>query len=707
MSLNTVSLKRAAELQPPPTPGSPYSVTVPGSKREGRTEVYRHWRFRDGLLETLDPAIQTAHDFFEQTSTTAPKKNCLGVRPWNPATQSFGDYVWEDYGTVALRRRNLGVGLVKLHSAAGIGGRFGVGLWCQNRPEWQITDLACMSQSLFSVSLYDTLGPDATEYIINNAELACVVTSLMHVPTLLRLKPRCPSLKFIISMDPLSNGEQPQNSKAALLASFAADVGVQVLYIRDVEAMGAVDPSAPFNPPRPDDLITINYTSGTTGNPKGVVLTHRNAVAAASAAMLLMKQGPADVACSFLPLAHIYERVTEHVALWAGASIGYFHGVIPELVDDLKLLRPTGFSGVPRLFNKFGSKITAATTESDERVRGALSRHVVGTKMARLRTGDPKTATNKHLLWDRIWSRKVAAQIGLDRCGTMVSGSAPLDPSLHQFLRVVFANTFCQGYGLTETYAIALCQAEGDMTAGNCGGVCACDELCLRDVPDMGYFSTDKPYPRGELLVRGGSVFREYWRNPEGTAGAKDDEGWFSTGDIASVDEMGRFSIVDRVKQLLKLAHGEYISPERIENVFLASCGWLASGYVHGDSAKDSLVGVFGVDPEGFAPWASKILGKEVGTKDYAAVRQACDHPLVRAAALKEFDHVAKKKKFNSYEKVKAVRLALEPFTEVNELLTPTMKLKRPQVAKVYRGLLDEMYAEVEELEKSRPKAKL
>jgi long-chain acyl-CoA synthetase len=535
------------------------------------------------------------------------------------------------------------------------------------------TDLACMSQSLFTVSLYETLGPDTTEYIINHAELTCVVTSIAHIPVLLKIAPRCPNLKLIICMDPLiTPGELPNVSKAALLAKFAAEYGIEIHQFTDVEALGAKNPR-PMNPPVPSDIVTINYTSGTTGDPKGVVLTHKNAVAAASTSLLLLKQTKDDSMVSFLPLAHIYERMVEHTCLWGGAAIAFFHGEVNELVEDLKLVQPTGFSGVPRLFNRIGAGIRLATIEKPANpLRGALSKHAINLKLEAANNPDPKLATNKHWFWDRLWASKVAGQVGLQRCHTITSGSAPLDPDLHQFLRVCFANNFAQGYGLTETYAIALCQLEGDMTTGNCGAVLPCGEICLRDVPDMEYLSTDKPHPRGELLIRGHQVFREYWKNPEETAKALDSEGWFATGDICQIDELGRFKIIDRVKNLLKLAQGEYVSPERIENVYLANTSILQSAFIHGDSDKTGLVGIFGVEPEPFAEFAGRIMGKRFSGMDNAAVDAACKDEKVIKAVQQALDKLSKQYKFNRYEYCRALTLAREPFTTDNNMLTPT-----------------------------------
>jgi long-chain acyl-CoA synthetase len=216
----------------------------------------------------------------------------------------------------------------------------------------------------------------------------------------------------------------------------------------------------------------------------------------------------------------------------------------------------------------------------------------------------------------------------------------------------------------------------------------------------MEYTVDDKPHARGELLLRGASVFTGYYKNPEETAKAFTEDGWFRTGDICSVDEMGRFSIMDRRKNVLKLAQGEYISPERIEGVYLSSCTYLAQGFVHGDSSQTSLVAIFGIQPDVFAPFASKILSRQISATDIPALKAACEDPRVKEAVLKDLDKCGRKKKFAGYERVRSFKLMIEPFTIENELLTPTLKLKRPIAAKKYRSILDELYA----AEAQRPK---
>jgi long-chain acyl-CoA synthetase len=679
-------------LHVPPPPGSPYSLPIPGSEREGRTAVYRHWRFVDTpLLQTVDPQVQTYHDAFEVAVKKRPNARCLGSRAWDPRTGTFGNFEWMTYADTALRRKNFGAGLVELHKKVGVTAeKYAVGIWCQNRPEWQISDLGCMSQGLFTVSIYDTLGPDTTEYIANHSSLACIITSLQHIPVLLKLAPRIPSLKLIVILDPLDAGERPGTSKGALLNALASDAGISIHYIEDVEALGAKS-GLPMKPPRPEDIITINYTSGTTGNPKGVVLTHANAVAAVSSARVTSEHLPSNVLISYLPLAHIYERIAEQGILSVGGAIGYFRGDILGLVDDMKLLKPTDFNSVPRVFNRFGSAIRAGALEAPG-LKGMIGRHVINSKLAAMKL-PPGQATNKHLLYDRVFTKKLASQFGLQRLRGMVTGSAPIDPTLHQLLRASFGNHFIQGYGLTETYALGLAQMEGDFSVGNCGGLTPSHEACLQSVPDMDYLVTDTN-PRGEFLIRGLTLFREYFKNEAETAKAVDADGWFHTGDIAEVDSMGRFKIIDRVKNVLKLSHGEYISPERIENVYLANTNILTQAYVHGDSTQHFLVGIFGVDPVAFSAFASEVLQKKIAADDINGIKAAAKDERVRRKVKEELDKIGKKNRFNSWEKVRKVWLDIEPFTIENELLTPTLKLKRPQSAKKFREEIDQMYAE-------------
>jgi len=212
----------------------------------------------------------------------------------------------------------------------------------------------------------------------------------------------------------------------------------------------------------------------------------------------------------------------------------------------------------------------------------------------------------------------------------------------------------------------------------------------------MEYLTTDKPYPRGELLIRGNTIFSHYHKNPEETAKSVDADGWFGTGDVVQVDELGRFKIIDRVKNLFKLAQGEYVSPERIENKYLANLSYLQSAYVHGDSDKTSLVALFGIEPEPFADFAGRILKKRIDFKtDFDVMSAACKDQRVIDASQKQLDRIAKEFKFIGYERVRAHYLYVNPFQVENNLMTPTMKVKRAQVKKHFRPELDQLYEKV------------
>jgi long-chain acyl-CoA synthetase len=280
-------------------------------------------------------------------------------------------------------------------------------------------------------------------------------------------------------------------------------------------------------------------------------------------------------------------------------------------------------------------------------------------------------ASNQRFLYDYIWTPKIRAAVGLKKTHSMVSGSAQLDPDVQEFLRAAFGNNFYQAFGMTETYSVGAIQSRGDFSTGNIGAPMPCVEVCLESVPEYNYSVDDKP-PRGELLLRGPMLSREYHKNHEETEKALGSDGWFRSGDIAAIDELGRIKIIYRKKNVLKLAQGEYISPERIENIFLGSSSMITMAYVHGDPTQSSLVGIFGIDPENFAPFASKVLDEDIDSTSHVRLRSAMRHPKVKAAYPRELDEVARTHRFNAFERLRAVHLDIDPFTTENGLITPT-----------------------------------
>ncbi|KAK9790769.1 hypothetical protein WJX73_002491 [Symbiochloris irregularis] len=414
-------------------------------------------------------------------------------------------------------------------------------------------------------------------------------------------------------------------------------LGLTVMTMDALERMGEQKPM-PSARARRGDLCTIMYTSGSTGTPKGVKLTH-GAVLSCVAAQLHSFRTKSEkygaefthenVMLSFLPLAHIMDRVIEEAFLANGCAIGYWRGDVKVLGDDIEALKPTFFVGVPRVFDRVRDK--ALNTVSK---RGTISQAVFNWahdhKLSQMDSG---------LLWEKaspvgdwlVW-HKVAARLG-GRVQLVASGSAPLAPETRNFLRVAMCAPVIEGYGLTETCGASF-TAEPTVTAvGTVGHPLPCLDFCLAAVPEMEYDPMIFP-PRGEVLIRGPVLFSGYYKDDAATAQVMDEEGFFHTGDIGEMDIFGQLKIIDRKKSLFKLSQGEYISPEYIESILIT------------------------------APAVEQIFINAAGD----------------AAKLKGF------------QKVKGVMLESRPFTVENGLITPTFKLKRTALRNHYAERIEQIY---------------
>ncbi|KAK9474253.1 eukaryotic long-chain fatty acid CoA synthetase (LC-FACS) [Dipodascopsis tothii] len=676
--------------------GEPQAVPLPGTEAPGLSPVYRNVLSQERLVHSTHPEIQTQYDAFANSAKIFADRRFLGARYLlDPANDRWSPYVWETYAEIAQRRTDIGAGLCYVNDTLlknEATSKYSIALFSQSRPEWMITDLACHAYNLVVVPLYDNLGPTSSEFILNSVEAPILVASLDHIPEILSLDTQLPFLKAIVSMDDLETpSDLPHQSKGDILRAWGRKKGITVLSFHELETLGQKHPRA-HNPPTAADVLTINFTSGTTSNPKGVVLTHGNFVAALAFAFCHLPRAygdTIDTVLSYLPLAHIYERATLGVAIAVGAEIAFFRGNILRILDDLKTVQPTTFTTVPRLLTRFESAIRAKTVDAAG-VRAAIARRGIETKLFNL----DHFETQNHAVWDRLVCRKVRLNAGMSRCTSIISGSAPLSPDTHRFLRAAFGITVVQGYGLTETHGAVVLSQEADLGVLHCGPPGLTTEVRLRDVPALNYFVTDKPHPRGELLIRGFTVFREYYRDPERTAEVLDADGWFSTGDVAAIDELGRVRIIDRVKNIFKLAQGEYVAPEQIENNYLSSCPLLQQLFVYGDSLQPYLIAIAEVQPLTFAPWASALLGSTIDPTDAAAIKNACAESAVKLALLRDFEKIGREKGMKGYEKVKNVAIMADTFSVENDLMTPTMKLKRPTVASRFKGVIEELYRE-------------
>ncbi|KAL3843960.1 hypothetical protein ACJIZ3_001363 [Penstemon smallii] len=646
--------------------GQGYSVVLPEKLQTGKWNVYRSIRSPLKLVHRYPdhPEIGTLHDNFVHAVESFQDYKYLGTRIRVDGT--IGEYKWMTYGEAGTARSAVGSGLC--HHGLQPGAC--VGLYFVNRPEWLIVDHACSAYSYISVPLYDTLGPDAVKYIVNHADIQAIFCVPNTLNTLLSFLSEIPSVRVIVVVGGIDEH----------LPSLPPATGVKLISYTRLLAQGRSN-MLPFRPPKPEDVATICYTSGTTGTPKGVVLSHGNLIASTAGLTLSVKFCNTDVYISYLPLAHIYERAYQVTMAYWGVAVGFYQGDNLKLMDDLTALRPTIFASVPRLYNRIYAGITSAVRTSGVLKERLFNAAYNSKKQAVMNGRKPSP------MWDRLVFNKIKDKLG-GRVRYLTSGASPLSPDVMEFLMVCFGCQVMEGYGMTETSCVISSMVEGDNLVGHVGSPNPACEIKLVDVPEMNYTSEDQPHPRGEICVRGPIVFQGYYKDEVQTREVLDAEGWLYTGDIGLWLPGGRLKIIDRKKNIFKLAQGEYIAPEKIENVY-AKCKFVSQCFVYGDSLNSSLVAVICVEPDALKDWAASE-----GIK-YEDLGQLCSDPRARAAVLAEMDLVGKEAQLRGFEFAKAVTLVLEPFTLENGLLTPTFKIKRPQAKAYFAQAISDMYSKL------------
>ncbi|KAM6150165.1 long-chain-fatty-acid--CoA ligase 6 isoform 3-T3 [Erethizon dorsatum] len=602
------------------------------------------------LLTHYYDDARTMYQVFRRGLSISGNGPCLGFR------KSKQPYQWLSYQEVADRAEFLGSGLLQ-HNCKASTDQF-IGVFAQNRPEWIIAELACYTYSMVVVPLYDTLGPGAISYIINTADIGTVIVDKPQKAVLLLEhveRKETPGLQLVILMEPFEEALKERGQKC----------GVVIKSMQDVEYFllsGLWPRESPCS----------------CGNPKGAMLTHGNVVADFSGFLKVTESqwAPtcADVHFSYLPLAHMFERMVQSVVYCHGGRIGFFQGDIRLLSDDMKALRPTIFPVVPRLLNRMYDKIFS---QADTPLKRWLLEFAAKRKQAEVQSG----IIRNNSIWDELFFNKIQASLG-GRVRMIVTGAAPASPTVLGFLRAALGCQVYEGYGQTECTAGCTFTTPGDWTSGHVGAPLPCNHIKLVDVEELNYW-THKG--EGEICVKGPNVFKGYLKDQERTKEALDSDGWLHTGDIGKWLPEGTLKIIDRKKHIFKLAQGEYVAPEKIENIYIRSEP-VAQIYVHGDSLKAYLVGIVVPDPEVMPSWAQK-RGIE-GT--YAEV---CTNKDLRKAILEDLVRLGKESGLHSFEQVKAIYIHCDMFSVQNGLLTPTLKAKRPELREYFKKQIEELYS--------------
>ena len=666
-----------------------------GEKKEGETQVIRNPSTVNGELRTkMHLGITTMWEAFEHNLKVGrAHNNFMGYRKKNNNNELDNKYTWITYEEANTKLLNFCRGLKVLDLCPKIdmekddSFRF-LGIYSKNRPEWLLSYFGAIRDSITIVTIYDTLGDQALEFIFTQTKIKTIVIEAKSLKTILKLANagKTVDVKNLIILDIEENQPMVEELKKLNFTIYTWD---QVA--NEGKEKGQ---SVEFNTPGPDTISTINYTSGTTGNPKGAKITHNSIILNTDVIEMLglYLDIKTDIYLSVLPLAHVMETLIMAVLVSRGIRIGFYNGDAKKLVDDAKILKPTCMCGVPRIYTRIYDTINEELKGRNILVRKLFQKALD----IKLKDYEEKGIL-KNIFWDNIIFDKVRNMLG-GKLRFMLTGSAPMDKKLLNFLRCVLSCEIVEGYGQTEDMAGILLTKTYDPIAGHLGGPGYSVELKLKDIDDLEYKTSDKDpetgnwRPRGELYVRGPVLFKGYLNDPEKSKEALTEDGWLKTGDVAMIipEHGNAFKIIDRVKNIFKLQQGEYIAPEKIENILVKS-KYIDQIFVYGDSLKSYLVAVIVPKSKPIIEFLISKGHQDVTRDNYKNYFE--DKELI-SDMLKDIDDYSRKNGLKGFEVIKKIYLSKEHFTIENNLFTTTQKLKRHEAKKYFKKEIDNMYQE-------------
>jgi long-chain acyl-CoA synthetase len=575
--------------------------------------------------------------------------DAYALRRMQPDGSDVESWTWARVGDEAAR-------LASAFGRLGLGRGDRALLFLRNRPEFHLADLGVLLAGGTPLSIYNSSAPEQVGYLASHSRARiAVVDDIGFLERLLKVRDELPELRAIVVVD------DPDRLAPA-----------DVLRLADLLGDDPVDLDAAAAAVRPDDLATVIYTSGTTGPPKGVLLDHANIAWQLAAFSTRVGVEPDSRTVSYLPMAHIAERMVTHYHwLWQRSEVTCCRDQT-TLGAYLVAVRPTNIFGPPRVFEKMRAGIQAAVAAGGpDRVAGFAKAQQVGRQVAELRAADQPLPAALAAAWEQVDVAAFAplrARIGLDRLRYAFAGAAPVPVDLVHFFRSM-GLPFSEVYGMSE----------------NAGGM-AWDPYRVKPG------TVGRPYPGvevqllddGEIVARGGIISRGYLDDPVRTAETFDQDGWLHTGDLGRFDDDGYLSIVDRKKELIITAGGKNISPANIE-ARLKSLPLVGQACVIGDS-RPYLVALLGLDPEVAPLWAR---GEGLAATDLASL--AAD-PAVRAELERGVAEV--NNHFSQAEAIKRFAVLADEWVPDSPQLTATMKLKRRGVLAGYADVIESLYAD-------------
>lgn len=560
-------------------------------------------------------------------------------------------YTWQQIGERVARWR------AALHGEALAPGER-VAILLNNGIDWVCMDQAALSLGLVPVPLYTTDNAGNIAYILGDAGAALLLLeSASRWKALVPHRDGFPALKRVLCLNRDDDAAPADAPGFATVDDWLAAAGPAAA------PAGQADGDA-------NALATLVYTSGTTGRPKGVMLSHRNILSNVEAVLARVPAYPDDVFLSFLPLSHSFERTTGYyVPMAAGSCVAYARSV-PDLPDDLLAVRPTVLVSVPRIYERVYAKVQQGLLDKGVAAQKLFHwAEQIGWQHFEAAQHDEEPGMLARLMWPalrHLVADKILSRLG-GRLRVAVTGGAPLYGAIsHCFIGLGLP--LLQGYGLTEAAPVVTGNTLADNEPESVGTALPGVELKLGD--------------KDELLVRGPNVMLGYWRNPEATRKAVDADGWLHTGDVARLADNGHVFIVGRLKEILVLSTGEKVAPADLEMAI----------------TQDPLFDQAMVIGEGMPYLAALlVLNPDAWRKRAAELALDADSPqALREPALAEFALGridALLQAFPVHTRVRRVRLTLEPWTIDNGLITPTMKLKRPQLEAQFAREIAALYA--------------
>jgi long-chain acyl-CoA synthetase len=585
----------------------------------------------------------------ERGERVAMREKHLGI--WRAIT-------WREYGE---RVRHVALGLVAL----GLRPRDVVSIVADNRPEWLYTDMGTLCAGGITNGIYTTDSPRQVEFIVDDSGTRFFFAeNEEQLDKILEVRARCPQLVKIIvyDMDGLHAFQDEQ------VLSFAELLERGARY--DREHLGAFDPLVEIA--RPEDLAILVYTSGTTGPPKGAMLSHRNILFQIGFSDFLTDPRPGDQQLSFLPLAHVAERTfSVFYPLYTGATINFAES-IDTVPENIREVAPAVFFAVPRIWEKFYSAVALRMREATWLGKAAY-RWAIGTggRVAECRLQGRRPSALLRLLYrvaDFLVLDNVKRSLGLHRTRAAATGAAPIAPELIRWY-LALGIDMREVYGQTENCGLATGMPADRVKLGTVGVARPDTEVRISS--------------EGEILLKGPHVFLGYFKNPEKTAETITD-GWLRTGDVGVLDADGFLTITDRMKDIIITAGGKNITPSEIENQLKFS-PFISDAVVIGDQRK-FLSCLVMIDHETVAQFAQE---KNVPFTNFTSL---CRAPEVQDLIWSEIERV--NKQLARVETIKKFRLIEQILTPEDEELTPTMKLRRAFVNVKYKDVIDTMYAD-------------